>query len=156
LGSADQTTLADSPGIQTGPKQDHDFRLRRGSRLGGWTLNVYRFIDWTEFMGFRAAQWWRNERPKGLETAQICIMWESCYSCLDDTAFLERERAWLMEKCNLSLRSLERHLPQLAKLQLLVAGDGGFRLPLFYEYTRQFGGVTANLSAHLAERKERV
>lgn len=96
-------------------------------------------------MGFYAMRWWRWERQGGLVTAQICIMWEACYSCLDTTAWLGRPeiedpKSWLGDKTRLSLRSLERHLPQLAKLELLVPGEGGFRLPRFYEFHRQNGG----------------
>jgi hypothetical protein len=112
-------------------------------------------------MGFTAMQWAMTRLPEGLVTAQICIVQRSAWSCQDATGFLPRSGWWLANKCALSLRSLERHLPQLADRDLLVKGDGGFRLPRFLAEVRQIGGslsdtVSANLSANLAERKERT
>src|SRR2546428_865797 len=102
-------------------------------------------------MGIAAAQWFRQYRPRNLVTAQICIMWEACWSCLDDTAFLHQSKSWLETKCALSRRSLERHLPQLAKIELLREGYGGFRLPAFWVHHRQIADDSAKLSAKLAE-----
>jgi hypothetical protein len=93
-------------------------------------------------MGFYAAQWCFMYLPDGLATGQICIMQRASWSCLDDTAFLDRDKAWLAKKCGMGFRTLERHLARLGygKLELLVWGDGGFRLPRFYEFHRQIGG----------------
>lgn len=112
-------------------------------------------------MGFRALQWWRQRRPRGLDTTQICMMWEACYSCLDDTAHLDASVPWFMEKCGMGERSVKRHLPRLATLELLVRGDQGFRLPLFFAYECQFGPsagcqVGANLAQERKEPKERI
>lgn len=91
-------------------------------------------------MGFYAAQYVFTKLPGGLSTAQICIMQRAAWSCLDETAFLDQPKQWLGGKCGISLRSMERHLPQLAKLEQLVQGDGGFRLPRFLAHHRQIGG----------------
>jgi|SRR5579883_2881630 len=92
-------------------------------------------------MGTRAAGWWRRSGPRGLGPAKREIMWEAVWSCEDDTALLPFGIGWLMDKTEMGKRSLERHLPQLGKLDLLVPADGGFRLPRFFESDRQFGGV---------------
>jgi len=91
-------------------------------------------------MGFLAAQYFFAPQPEGLPTAQICIMSRASWSCRDETAFLDRPKEWLALKCAVKPRSLERHLPQLAKLKLLVWNGSGFRLPRFYEFNRQIGG----------------
>ncbi len=67
-------------------------------------------------------------------------MWEATYSCDDYTALLPFGIGWLIEKTEMGQRTLERHLPRLARIELLVAGDGGFRLPQFYMHHRQNGG----------------
>jgi hypothetical protein len=67
-------------------------------------------------------------------------MSRASWSCLDETAFLDRPKEWLQLKCAVKPRSLERHLPQLAKLELLVWTGSGFRLPRFYDFNRQIGG----------------
>ena len=85
-------------------------------------------------MVFLAAQYFFAHQPEGLPTAQICIMSRASWSCRDDTAFLDRPKEWLALKCAVKPRSLERHLPQLAKLELLVWNGSGFRLPRFYEF----------------------
>jgi hypothetical protein len=92
-------------------------------------------------MGFYASQYVFTQLPGGLSTAQICIMQRAAWSCLDETGFLDRPKQWLGDKCGISLRSMERHLPQLAKLEQLVQGDSGFRLPRFLAYHRQIGGA---------------
>jgi len=89
-------------------------------------------------VGFLAAQWFA--RQSGLAVTQQAIMWRASWSCQDDTGWLPRSNAWLAERCALSERSLERHLPQLRKLEFLVKGDGGFRLPRFVADHRQIGG----------------
>lgn len=114
-------------------------------------------------MGFNAGQWWRQERPRGLQTAQICIMWEAVWSCRDDDGCLRRSRSWLAEGSGLGIRSLERHLPVLSGLELLAWNGEHFRLPAYiawYQSGRQIGGgafeLTANLSANLRKEKERT
>ena len=67
-------------------------------------------------------------------------MSRASWSCRYETAFLDRPKEWLALKCAVKPRSLERHLPQLAKLELLVWNGSGFRLPRFYEFNRQIGG----------------
>lgn len=97
-------------------------------------------------MGFSASQWaHRRENTRGLDSTQRLILWAAAWSCIDTTGWLACGRGWIAETCGLSARSLDRHLPQLAKLQLLVPGDAGFRLSAF---------MTAKLSAKLAEEKE--
>ena len=91
-------------------------------------------------MGFLAAQYFFAHQPEGSPMAQICIMVRASWSCRDDTAFLDRPKEWLALKCAVKPRSLERHLLQLAKLELLVWNGSGFRLPRFYEFNRQIGG----------------
>ena len=81
-------------------------------------------------MGFLAAQYFFAHQPEGLPMAQICIMSRASWSCRDDTAFLDRPKEWLALKCAVKARSRERHLPQLAKLELLVWNGSGFRLLL--------------------------
>lgn len=90
-------------------------------------------------MGFQATQW-VSRLPGKLKPPQYAILWRVAWSCLDDTGFLPRSNAWLAEKCGMSERSLERHLPQLAKLNLVIRGDNGFRLPRFVGEFRQIGG----------------
>lgn len=89
-------------------------------------------------MGFHAAQWMAQQ--SGLSIAQQAILWRASWSSDDETGWLAKSEAWLGEKCGLSRRSLERHLPQLAKLELLVRGDRGFRLPRYLAEYRQIGG----------------
>jgi hypothetical protein len=102
-------------------------------------------------MGFLAAQYFYSHQPEGLPTAQICIMSRASWSCRDKTAFLDRPKEWLTLKCAVKPRSLERHLPQLAKLEPLVWKGSGFRLPRFDEFNRQIGGeVRQNGAVHIA------
>jgi len=124
-------------------------------------------------MCFLEGRAWVSTRHSGLSLNcrrvwwhQICIMQRDAWSCFDDTAFLKPPgvrdvKWWLGSKCDLKPRSMERHLPQLARLDLLVWGDGGFRLPRFYQFHRQNGGpdrakLAANLSAKMAARKESI
>lgn len=114
-------------------------------------------------MGFRAAQW-AYSLTANLTTAQLCILRQAAWSCRDDDGYLPRSRSWLGEKCAVSIRSLERHLPQLDKLRLLIWNGKGFRLPAYLSACgnlgtdRQIGGCagagTANLSANLRKEKE--
>jgi hypothetical protein len=59
---------------------------------------------------------------EGLGSAKIGIMWEAAWFCEDDTAFLPSGPGGSGET-EMGRRSLERHLPQLGKRHLLVAGD---------------------------------
>jgi len=67
------------------------------------------------------------------------IFLQIAHSCIDDTAFLTWSRERLAAECELSLHTLERHLPALEKLKLITQNEGGFRLPEFYAL-RQNGG----------------
>ena len=126
-------------------------------------------------MGFKAAQWAFSQR--NLTSAQLLILQRTAWSCRDADGFLPQSRGWLAERCALSVRSLERHLPQLEKLNLVVWGDSGFRLPQFlaslsfpqpdesvenvggqevFTLTpdRQIGGQSDKVSANLRKEKE--
>lgn len=93
-------------------------------------------------MGERASKYWRHARPRGLSYALIGIMSDACYSCIDNDAMLYCNGiGWFMEKATVGQRTLERHITRLAGLNLLVRGEQGFRLPLFYEWDRQNGGA---------------
>lgn len=115
-------------------------------------------------MGFRAAQWSYSLKADNLTTTQLCLLRQAAWSCLDDSGKLDRSRTWLGDKCRVSPRSLERHLPILDKLGLLVWNGQEFRLPAYLLAAgivvadRQIGGeapastaiLSANLSANLA------
>lgn len=98
-------------------------------------------------MGFRAAQYVFNR--EWLEREHMVIMQRAGWSCIDNTGWLPFDRGWLAWKTKLSERSLKRYLPQLAKLEELVPGAGGFRLSAFL---RDQCGATNG--ANLAQKKE--
>jgi len=84
----------------------------------------------------------------GLTSTQQCIVQRVAWHCMDDSGFFKCSHTWLAHRCDLSLRSLERHLPQLAKLGILVRGDDGFRLAGFV--TAKLAVRCDKLSAKLA------
>jgi len=96
-------------------------------------------------MGRRAMDWWFYAYTTILDDGLQSIMGRAAAHCIDDKAFLGKSQRWLAEKAGTSVRSLERHEPTLAKLELLVRGDRGYRLPLFFAYDRQNGGATRQI-----------
>jgi len=90
-------------------------------------------------MGNRARDWYRTVK-RMLTTTQAHILGEASYSCIDDTGLLAWTRSRLADECRMSLRTLERHLPQLEKLGYLMSTGEGFRLAAFVERDRQIGG----------------
>jgi hypothetical protein len=92
-------------------------------------------------MGWDATRWSRL-RPvvAVLDSTQRHILTTAAISCIDATGWLAWERFDLAEGCAVAERSLERHLPKLAKLEYLVRGDKGFRLARYLR-DRQNGGI---------------
>ena len=106
-------------------------------------------------MGVRAIEWWFYKYATSLDSPLQAIMSRAVAHCLDDEALLRKSRVWLAEKAGTSTRSMERHEPTLKDLGLLVRGDDGYRLPLFFEFDRQNGGpLTLPYSEGLKPGKE--
>lgn len=91
-------------------------------------------------MGRRAIEWFYRQ-VHGLDLTLNGILGTASWSCIDDEALLKKTRPWLAEECGTSIRTLERHEPTLAKLELLVrTEEGHYRLPSFWKFDRQNGG----------------
>lgn len=92
-------------------------------------------------MGWDATRWSR-QRPvvAVLDSTQRLILTTAAVSCIDATGWLAWERSDIAEECDVAERSLERHLPKLAKLEYLVRGEKGFRLARYLR-DRQNGGI---------------
>jgi hypothetical protein len=84
-------------------------------------------------MGFRAVQWLMKQ-VSGLDAAQLAIMSRAAFHCLDDDAFLKRSQHWLAKHSGMCVRNFRRHERKLEKLELLVRGDDGYRLPQFWAF----------------------
>ena len=81
------------------------------------------------------------------------ILLRAARHCIDATGFLGKSRAWLAAKCKISIRSLERWLPRLATLNLLVWNGEGFRLVRYWNALRQIGGQNAQEKESTKEKE---
>ena len=102
-------------------------------------------------MGFWAWQYARKVR--GLRKARPVFL-EIAGACIDETAFLMWSRARLAAEMEVSVHTLERHLPRLRELNLVLENDLGFRLPEYYKL-RQNGGQNGQEKERTKEKENR-
>jgi DNA-binding transcriptional ArsR family regulator len=103
-------------------------------------------------MGWEATRWAnRASIVASLDATKRGILWAAAPYVIDETGWLPRPVFWLAKHSGLSKRTLERHLPPLAKLEYLVRGDEGFRLPAYLR-DRQIGGGVRQIAEKEKER----
>ncbi len=77
-------------------------------------------------MGKHAGYW--SLTVRGLKHGPHWVLTRASLSCRDDTGFLRWKDAKLAYECDMTVRTIETHLPLLDKLELLKRADVGFRV----------------------------
>lgn len=115
-------------------------------------------------MGYGAGFW--AMRVTGLKHGPLWVLTRAALSCDDETGLLKWSISQLAAACRMTTRSLEKHLPLLAKLDLLRRADVGFRVVgwvltgMSEKVSENFSVIprmsTENFSENFSEKKERT